>query len=179
MIVKARIEAARALCLTTAVASDIARLAGNPAFRSRRRPPARGRSFTPIAKAWSTDMAVEAASACLQIHGGMGFIEETGAAQHYRDARILPIYEGTNGIQAIDLMGRKLALGKGQAVRELVSDIVPVASELKSAEDGWLHSIGRSPGSGPGGRPGGQRGWLIERRGHAQPRRPGRGHCPI
>ena len=70
-------------------------------------------------------MGVEAASAALQVQGGMGFIEETGAAQYYRDARILPIYEGTNGIQAIDLMGRKLALGKGAAVRELVERHLP------------------------------------------------------
>ena len=76
--------------------------------------------FTPIAKAWATDAGVEVASIALQVHGGMGFIEETGAAQHYRDARIAPIYEGTNGIQAIDLMGRKLALNNGQAVRELI-----------------------------------------------------------
>jgi len=66
--------------------------------------------LTPIAKAFSTDIGCEVASIGVQIHGGMGFIEETGAAQHYRDARILPIYEGTNGIQAIDLVTRKLPL---------------------------------------------------------------------
>ena len=66
--------------------------------------------FTPIAKAWSTDVGVEVASLGVQVHGGMGFIEETGAAQHYRDARIAPIYEGTNGIQANALVGRKVGL---------------------------------------------------------------------
>jgi hypothetical protein len=105
---------------------------------------------------------------CLQVHGGMGFIEETGAAQYYRDARILPIYEGANGIQAIDLMGRKLALGKGAAVRELVSDIVPTAAELKSADDGWLHTIGSQLEAGLAAAQAAS-GWLIERRGHAQP----------
>ena len=166
MIVKAKIEAARAICLATAVASDVARLAGNPVDRDAAR--LREELLTPIAKAWSTDMAVEAASMCLQIHGGMGFIEETGAAQYYRDARILPIYEGTNGIQAIDLMGRKLAIGKGQAVRELVSDIVPTASALKSADDGWLHTIGNRLEAAMAAAQAAS-GWLIERRGHAQP----------
>ena len=166
MLTKAKIEAARAICLSTAVASDIARLAGNPVDRDAAR--LREEILTPIAKAWSTDMAVEAASACLQVHGGMGFIEETGAAQHYRDARILPIYEGTNGIQAIDLMGRKLALGKGAAVRELVGDIVPTTAELKSADDAWLHSIGAHLEAGLAAVQAAS-GWLIERRGHAQP----------
>jgi hypothetical protein len=166
MLVKARIEAARALCLSTAVAADVARLTGNPVDRDAAK--LREEILTPIAKAWSTDMAVEAASICLQIHGGMGFIEETGAAQHYRDARILPIYEGTNGVQAIDLMGRKLALGKGAAVRELVADITPTASELKSAEDGWLHSIGNHLEAGLAAAQAAS-GYLIERRGHAQP----------
>ena len=104
----------------------------------------------------------------LQIHGGAGFIEETGAAQHYRDARILPIYEGTNGIQAIDLMGRKLALGKGQAVRELIADIWPTAAALKSADDAWLHTIGSHLETGLAAVQAAT-GWLIERRGHAQP----------
>jgi hypothetical protein len=166
MLMKARIEAARGICLATAVAADIARLSANPVDRDAAR--FREELLTPIAKAWSTDMAVEATSLALQIHGGMGFIEETGAAQHYRDARILPIYEGTNGIQAIDLMGRKLALGKGQAVRELVSDIFPVAAELKSSDDAWLHTIGARLESGLAAVQAAT-GWLIERRGHAQP----------
>jgi len=92
MLMKARIEAARGLCLATAVAADLARLAGNPVDRDAAR--MREDLLTPIAKAWSTDMAVEVASMALQVHGGMGFIEGDRAAQHYRDARILPIYEG-------------------------------------------------------------------------------------
>jgi alkylation response protein AidB-like acyl-CoA dehydrogenase len=166
MLMKARIEAARGLCLSTAVAADLARRAGNPMDREAAR--LREDLLTPIAKSWSTDMAVEAASIALQIHGGMGFIEETGAAQHYRDARILPIYEGTNGIQAIDLMGRKLALGKGRAVRELVGDIFPTAGALKSADDAWLHTIGARLEAGLAAVQSAT-GWMLERRGHAQP----------
>jgi len=166
LLMKAKISAARAICLSTAVASDLARTAGNPVDRDSAR--FRQELLTPIAKAWSTDIGVEVASMGLQIHGGMGFIEETGAAQHYRDARILPIYEGTNGIQAIDLMGRKLALNKGQAVRELVADIFPTAAALKSADDAWLHTIGAHLETGLAAVQAAT-GWLIERRGHAQP----------
>jgi len=166
MLMKARIEAARGLCLATAVAADLARRAANPMDREAAR--LREDLLTPIAKSWATDMAVEAASAALQIHGGMGYIEETGAAQYYRDARILPIYEGTNGIQAIDLMGRKLALGKGRAVRELVGEIFPTAGALKSADDAWLHTIGARLEAGLAAVQSAT-GWMLERRGHAQP----------
>jgi alkylation response protein AidB-like acyl-CoA dehydrogenase len=166
MLMKAKIEAARGICLSTAVAADLARTAGNPVDRDSAM--LRQELLTPIAKAWSTDMGVEAASAALQVQGGMGFIEETGAAQYYRDARILPIYEGANGIHAIDLMGRKLALGKGQAVRELVEDIFPTAAELKSADDAWLHTVGARLEAGLAAVQSAT-GWLIERRGHAQP----------
>ncbi len=166
MLMKARIEAARGLCLSTAVAADLAKVAGNPVDRETAR--MREDLLTPIAKAWSTDMAVEVASIALQVHGGMGFIEETGAAQHYRDARILPIYEGANGIQAIDLMGRKLAVGKGRAVRELVGEIFPTAGALKSADDAWLHAIGGRLEAGLAAVQSAT-GWMLERRGHAQP----------
>ncbi len=166
MLMKAKIGAGRAICLSTAVAADLARTAANPVDRDYAS--FRMELLTPIAKAWSTDVGVEVASMGLQVHGGMGFIEETGAAQHYRDARILPIYEGTNGVQAIDLMGRKLALGKGQAVRELVGDIFPTAAALKSADDAWLHTIGQHLETGLAAVQAAT-GWLIERRGHAQP----------
>jgi hypothetical protein len=79
--------------------------------------------LTPLAKAWATDVGCEVASLGIQVHGGMGFIEETGAAQHLRDARIAPIYEGTNGIQAADLVGRKLGLDGGAAFDLLLDDI--------------------------------------------------------
>lgn len=84
---------------------------------------ARAEVLTPLAKAWGTDVGCEVASLGVQVHGGMGFIEETGAAQHLRDARIAPIYEGTNGIQAADLVGRKLGLDGGLAFDGLVADV--------------------------------------------------------
>ena len=106
LTMKAKTSAARAICYTTAVAMDIAH--HSPDADERRRAHAEAALLTPIAKAFSTDIGVEVASEGVQVHGGMGFIEETGAAQHYRDARIAPIYEGTNGIQAIDLVTRKI-----------------------------------------------------------------------
>jgi 3-(methylthio)propanoyl-CoA dehydrogenase len=78
---------------------------------------------TPLAKAHGTDIGNEVASIGIQVHGGMGFVEETGAAQYFRDARITPIYEGTNGIQAADLVGRKLGLDNGGAFAALIADI--------------------------------------------------------
>jgi hypothetical protein len=120
-VMKARIAAARGLCLTTGVAADLARHADSEEQRQFWK--GREDLLTPIAKAWSTDVGVQVASQGLQIHGGMGFIEETGAAQHYRDARIAPIYEGTNGIQAMDLVGRKLGQDGGRAAREIIADM--------------------------------------------------------
>ncbi|MFN3931448.1 MAG: acyl-CoA dehydrogenase [Brevundimonas sp.] len=120
-VMKAKIAAARAICLSTGVAADLAKHAATE--EDRRRWKAREDLFTPIAKAWSTDVGCEVASLGVQVHGGMGFIEETGAAQHYRDARIAPIYEGTNGIQAMDLVGRKLGQDGGQSARELIADM--------------------------------------------------------
>ena len=117
-VMKAKIAAARALCLATGVAADLAKHAAT----AEERQAWKGREdlFTPIAKAWSTDVGCEVASLGVQIHGGMGFIEETGAAQYYRDARIAPIYEGTNGIQAMDLVGRKLGQDGGASARALI-----------------------------------------------------------
>jgi 3-(methylthio)propanoyl-CoA dehydrogenase len=124
---KAKIEAARAVCLMTALSGDLTRHARSEEERQAAR--LREELFTPVAKAWSTDIGVEVASLGVQIHGGMGFIEETGAAQHYRDARIAPIYEGTNGIQALDLAGRKLGLEGGAAMTALIADIRATADE--------------------------------------------------
>ena len=125
---KARIEAARAICLLTAVNADLANHAEQPEVRAAAK--LREDVLTPIAKAWSTDVGVEVASLGVQIHGGMGFIEETGAAQHYRDARIAPIYEGTNGIQALDLVGRKLGLEGGEGVKALLAEMAAAAEAL-------------------------------------------------
>src|SRR6185436_9069810 len=97
--------------------------------------------LTPIAKAFSTDIGCEVASLGIQVHGGMGFIEETGAAQFYRDARILPIYEGTNGIQAIDLVFRKLIKDNGAAAQEYFKNVDLVHTALGSAKGDDMESI--------------------------------------
>jgi hypothetical protein len=90
--------------------------------------------LTPLVKGWCTENSLEVTSLGLQIHGGMGFIEETGAAQHVRDARILPIYEGTNGIQALDLVGRKLSKDKGKAVMELIDELTLIVKDARAAK---------------------------------------------
>ncbi len=128
VVMKAKIAAARAICLSTAVAADLANHAGSE--DERRRWKGREDLFVPIAKAWSTDVGCEVASLGVQVHGGMGFIEETGAAQHYRDARIAPIYEGTNGIQAGDLVGRKLSQDGGESAKVLIADMKATLPEL-------------------------------------------------
>ena len=86
--------------------------------------------LTPISKGWGTDLGVEMTSLGIQTHGGMGYVEETGAAQHWRDVRIAPIYEGTNGIQAADLVFRKLPLGGGAVIQEFMSEMTNLASQL-------------------------------------------------
>ena len=108
LTMKAKTSAARAICYATSVAMDIAH--HSPDESERRRAHAEAALLTPVAKAYSTDTGVEVASEGIQVHGGMGYIEETGSAQYYRDARIAPIYEGTNGIQAIDLVDAQAAI---------------------------------------------------------------------
>jgi alkylation response protein AidB-like acyl-CoA dehydrogenase len=144
MLMKARIEAARGICLTTGVLADLARLADTEEERAAAK--ARQELLTPIAKAWSTDLGVDAASQGLQVHGGMGFIEETGAAQHYRDARIAPIYEGTNGVQAMDLVGRKVRANGGETLRGLCGEMALTAEGL--TEDAGLAPVGRRLAAG-------------------------------
>jgi alkylation response protein AidB-like acyl-CoA dehydrogenase len=141
-LARARVAAGRGVCLTTAVQADLAKVAASEAERAAAR--ARQELLVPIAKAWCTDLGVEVASAALQVHGGMGFIEETGAAQHYRDARIAPIYEGTNGIQAIDLSGRKLKGDQGGAMRALCAEIRATAEALS----GDMAEVGRRLAAG-------------------------------
>ena len=96
---------------------------------------ARGALLTPVAKAFSTDIGIEVASLGVQVHGGMGFIEDTGAAQHYRDARIAAIYEGTNGIQAIDLVTRKLGVNGGASVWALLDELAGIVSRVEASND--------------------------------------------
>jgi len=161
---KADVEAARGLYLFCAVNADLSRHARDATEREAAR--LREELLTPIAKAWATDIGVQVASTGLQVHGGAGYIEETGAAQHYRDARISPIYEGTNGIQAIDLAGRKLALGGGAAMRALIEEmradaagfgaagehLTPAIAALEQATD-WMSARRGSPDALAGATP--------------------------
>ncbi|WP_296203722.1 acyl-CoA dehydrogenase, partial [uncultured Hyphomicrobium sp.] len=129
---KSLTRAARAICYATASEADAAR--HGETEPDRRAAADRAALLTPIAKAFSTDIGCEVASLGIQVHGGMGFIEETGAAQYYRDARILPIYEGTNGIQAIDLITRKLPLSGGHLVKKMISEYETLARRIKGVE---------------------------------------------
>ncbi|MFO1203405.1 MAG: acyl-CoA dehydrogenase [Tabrizicola sp.] len=122
---RAEVFAARSIALSCAKAIDMATATGVAEWQ------ARAAFLTPIAKAYGTDVACQVAHLGVQVHGGMGFIEETGAAQYLRDARILPIYEGTNGIQAMDLVGRKMADG-GEAAFRLIDEVERVAEDARS-----------------------------------------------
>ena len=139
MSMRAQIEAMRALGYYTAAGIDGA--LKQPDKATGRRIQDRVDLLIPIVKAWFTDLGNEIASTGVQIHGGMGFIEETGAAQHLRDARILPIYEGTNGIQARDLVGRKVAKDGGETMLALVAEMRATAEEMKAAPGDDIDAI--------------------------------------
>jgi acyl-CoA dehydrogenase len=130
---KVKTSAARAICYMTSVAMDVAHHSPDP--EERKCAMAQAALLTPIAKAFSTDMGVEVASGGVQVHGGMGYIEETGAAQYYRDARIAPIYEGTNGIQAIDLVTRKLPSNGGETLRLFIAGLKDTVQAIKSSNE--------------------------------------------
>jgi acyl-CoA dehydrogenase len=140
MQMRALTAAARTICYATAVALDVATRATDAKVRGEAA--ARGALLTPIAKAFSTDIGNEVSSLGVQIHGGMGFIEETGAAQHYRDARITSIYEGTNGIQSIDLVTRKLAANGGAAVWTLLDELSGIAGKVEASNDPGFGTTG-------------------------------------
>ncbi|MDY7101287.1 MAG: acyl-CoA dehydrogenase [Actinomycetota bacterium] len=133
MTMKAQVEGLRCLIYANAAAIDLAANHPDPAVRERNDELAA--IYTPVSKAFGTDLGVEVASTAMQVHGGMGYVEETGVAQYYRDIRIAPIYEGTNGIQAADLVGRKLALRGGAAVKELLAEIAGLDTDLAAAGD--------------------------------------------
>jgi acyl-CoA dehydrogenase len=138
LTMRALTRAARALSYATAVALD--RAQRSPDDASRQAAHERASLLTPVAKAFSTDIGSEVASLGVQVHGGMGYIEETGAVQHYRDARIAAIYEGTNGIQAIDLVTRKLPLAGGATVTAYIGEIKRTVEAVNAANDaafGW------------------------------------------
>ena len=133
MQMRALTAAARTICYATAVAMDVATRATDAKVKGDAA--ARAALLTPIAKAFSTDIGNEVTSLGVQIHGGMGFIEETGAAQHYRDARITAIYEGTNGIQSIDLVTRKLAAQGGASVWALLDELSSIVDKVQASND--------------------------------------------
>lgn len=133
MLMRGLTAAARTICYATAVAIDVSHRATDPKVRAKAAE--RGALLTPMAKAFSTDIGNEVAGIGVQIHGGMGFMEETGAAQYIRDARILTIYEGTNGIQANDLLMRKLQMSGGEAVWDLLGELSAIVSKVEASND--------------------------------------------
>ena len=140
LTMKSMTGAARAICYATGVAIDTAHAGETAEIRDAAQ--ARADLLTPIAKSFSTDIGCEVASLGVQIHGGMGFIEETGAAQYLRDARILPIYEGTNGIQAIDLVSRKLPLGNGSVAQGFIAEMRETAEAARRSNVKTLSAVG-------------------------------------
>lgn len=135
MTMKARIEAMRALSYVAAGATD--RAERHPDEDVRQRNQRFVDLVTPVAKAWNSDIGCEVCSTAIQVYGGMGYIEETGVSQHYRDSRIGPIYEGTNGIQALDLIGRKLPMDGGKPVLDLIAEMRSTAEELAKAGEAF------------------------------------------
>ncbi len=137
-------QAARCICFVVARETDLMHRAKDDDART-----AAGHKvalLTPIAKAFSTDIGCRVSSLGVQIHGGMGFVEETGAAQYYRDARILPIYEGTNGIQAMDLIFRKLPLEGGEVMRQLLTEIAEGVAAVQAIDRSDLGTTGDNLG---------------------------------
>ena len=133
LTMRALTQAARAICYATGAAIDRSHRGKDDA--ARKAADERASLLTPVAKAFSTDIGIEVASLGVQVHGGMGFIEETGAAQHYRDARIAQIYEGTNGIQAIDLVTRKMPLMGGAVMRGYLDELRGSSRAVKATND--------------------------------------------
>ncbi len=138
---KIRREASRALEVYAGHCMDVSRKHADEEIR--RKFDARTALLTPIVKAWATDRAIEATSLGIQVHGGLGYIEETGAAQHYRDARITAIYEGSNGIQANDLVGRKVIREKGETLFEVLQEIETFTSNEFAGKPNQLEELGR------------------------------------
>jgi acyl-CoA dehydrogenase len=160
MQMRALTAAARTICYATAVALDVSVRAKDAKVRTDAA--ARGALLTPIAKAFSTDIGNEVTSLGVQVHGGMGFIEETGAAQHYRDARITAIYEGTNGIQSIDLVTRKLAANGGASVWTLLEELSGIVSRVEASNDPAFGTTGAKLRDALGSLDRSSR-WLLER----------------
>ena len=173
MSMKAQTEAMRALAYVTAFALDTA--ARHPDAAVRAQAQARADLLIPIVKGWCTEASIEIASTGVQVHGGMGFIEDTGAAQHLRDARITTIYEGTTGIQANDLIGRKIARDGGKAARAALAEMRADAALLP--DDGELQAIRASLEAGIG-LLASCIDWVVETHPH-DPRATGAGAVPL
>jgi acyl-CoA dehydrogenase len=140
LLMKSLTQAARSLAYVVAGARDLAMRHPDEGYRKRNQ--AFVDLMTPVVKGWSTETGIEIASLGIQVHGGMGYIEETGAAQHWRDARITTIYEGTTGIQANDLVGRKIIRDQGKTVRAVVDEMRRLEGELRTKQpDAALESI--------------------------------------
>ena len=137
---KALIEASRAICYANMVAYDVSHR--SPDADAMAAAKEREELLTPLSKSFSSDRAMEVTNIGIQIHGGMGFVEETGAAQHFRDARICSIYEGTNGIQAIDLVGRKLGMKGGKLAYDFLSEVEANGASLRDSGDARLQRAG-------------------------------------
>jgi len=146
MTMRALTEGARALAYVAAAASDAGHYHDDPQVR--RQNMAFYEFLVPIVKGWSTEMSLEAVSLGVQVHGGMGFVEETGAAQFYRDARILTIYEGTTAIQANDLVGRKTARDGGAVARAVIERIRQTENELAGCDSADLAAVGQALAAG-------------------------------
>jgi len=142
LTMKSTTEAMRALAYWTSALLDRARV--HPDEAERRRAQGLVDLLIPVVKGWSTEMGIEVASLGIQVHGGMGFIEETGAAQHLRDARITTIYEGTTGIQANDLVGRKMGREEGRTALALIAEMDKTVPQLAASSDAALRAIGES-----------------------------------
>jgi hypothetical protein len=136
MHMKSRTEALRAVAAVVGAAMDDALV--NPDAAARVQAQAFVDLMIPVVKGWSTESANLVTSLGVQVHGGMGYIEETGAAQHFRDARIATIYEGTTGIQALDLIGRKIARDGGKTVAQVLDDMRSTSAQLKASGDADL-----------------------------------------
>ncbi len=141
---RALTDASRALCYAAMVAHDLSKHA--PDEEARKVAKEREELLTPIAKSFATDRANEVTSIGVQVHGGRGFVEETGAAQHMRDVRIAAIYEGTNGIQAIDLIGRKLGMGGGKLARDFIAEVRENVTALENNSNPALQAMSRRLG---------------------------------
>ena len=157
MLMKSVTEAMRGLIYIAAAEADLVRAAKSPEEAAKHA--SRNALYTPIVKGWISELAQEITSYGIQIHGGMGYIEETGIAQHYRDARILTIYEGTTGIQGLDMVGRKTLGDNGEALRELLDEMQVTADGLAAVESlaGMADSLTQAVNAGAEARQ-----WLLD-----------------